>query len=69
MADMAVIYPPCKDCENRKPNCHGKCEDYKAYKEEVGKVRDAKVKRNKEIADFYEASPTYRKRKWGGGQR
>ena len=25
---------PCKGCERRELGCHGKCEDYKAYRED-----------------------------------
>lgn len=27
-ADMPGRKFPCKDCESRKPGCHGKCERY-----------------------------------------
>ena len=25
---------PCKDCQKRRPACHGKCEDYAAFLED-----------------------------------
>ena len=34
--------PPCKDCENRSPGCHGRCETYLAYAEERRKISDAR---------------------------
>lgn len=24
---------PCRDCQERTPECHGRCERYRAYKE------------------------------------
>lgn len=27
------MLPPCKDCPDRAPGCHGKCEKYKAFAE------------------------------------
>ena len=32
-----MIITPCKDCQNRKPYCHGKCEDYKKWREDLEK--------------------------------
>lgn len=41
--------PPCKDCPNRYPACHDKCEKYKAWKSRLDEVN----KRRKE----YDAKP------------
>lgn len=27
------MQPPCKDCPERAPHCHGACERYAAYKQ------------------------------------
>lgn len=26
---------PCKDCEKREPGCHGRCEEYEAFKDKA----------------------------------
>jgi len=31
---------PCKDCPNRYPGCHSKCEQYKAWKQEWDKLKE-----------------------------
>lgn len=31
---------PCKDCQDRKPGCHSKCEKYASYKEKRKKEND-----------------------------
>jgi len=31
---------PCKDCSERKPNCHSKCVHYKMYKHEIEVVKE-----------------------------
>ena len=28
---------PCKDCKRRTPTCHGECEDYKKWNENIPK--------------------------------
>ena len=33
---------PCLKCDNRKPGCHGGCEEYRSYREN----REAAKKRN-----------------------
>ncbi len=35
------IAAPCKDCTNRTPGCHDRCYDYKAWKAEQEKIRQA----------------------------
>ena len=35
---------PCKKCDHRTSECHGNCEDYKPWKEEMEAER---LKRNK----------------------
>ncbi len=32
----------CIDCETRKLGCHGKCEKYKEFKDELDRIREAK---------------------------
>lgn len=38
---------PCKDCENRNPGCHDRCEKYADWKERLNKLNKAR----KEYAD------------------
>ena len=40
------------DCPNRHEGFHGKCEDYKAYKEEAEKIK-AEAKKRKDIFKDY----------------
>lgn len=35
-----MITPPCKDCADRKTDCHAKCEAYRAYRAEVEARRE-----------------------------
>lgn len=30
---------PCKDCEDRAPGCHGYCEKYKEYRQELAEYK------------------------------
>lgn len=32
---------PCKDCKDRAPGCHSRCEKYIAFTEEVKRRREA----------------------------
>lgn len=29
------VTSPCKDCTNRAPSCHSKCEKYQAFRREL----------------------------------
>lgn len=33
---------PCKDCEKRHPSCHSHCEEYKAFRAEIDRAREAR---------------------------
>ncbi|MFT8352195.1 hypothetical protein [Clostridium saccharoperbutylacetonicum] len=46
------LTPPCKDCENRKPLCHGDCEGYLNFKKNKAQVSEARTAymNNKSIA-------------------
>jgi hypothetical protein len=41
--------PPCKDCEERYPACHDKCEKYKDWKGDVLKKKKAIADANYEL--------------------
>ena len=47
---MMVTVCPCKDCERRTPDCHGKCNDYLEWASENSKIRE--VKNEKKRVDF-----------------
>lgn len=42
---------PCKDCEHRRPGCHGECEVYKAWRAPFDTMR-AEKKRARISDDF-----------------
>lgn len=31
---------PCKDCTKREIGCHDRCDDYKAFKDEMNRIKD-----------------------------
>lgn len=35
---------PCQECERREIGCHGRCEDYKAWKAKRRKINDDREK-------------------------
>lgn len=42
----------CKDCPNRKPACHGSCEEYKRQLEEQKKANEWLGKANKQSGEI-----------------
>lgn len=44
---------PCRDCPDRKMNCHSECEKYKEYAKENAKRREAKNKAKEEQWQIY----------------
>lgn len=44
--------PPCKNCENRKPGCHGKCEKYAECRADISRAADNK--RSQSAADSFQ---------------
>nr|DAH42968.1 MAG TPA: hypothetical protein [Caudoviricetes sp.] len=38
--------PPCKGCEFRSELCHGSCTEYKAFKDELERVKAEERKRS-----------------------
>ena len=51
--DMSVkIESPCMDCPDRHEGCHGKCEDYKAYKAAKEKARENERKSKDVFKDY-----------------
>ncbi len=45
---------PCKNCENRRVGCHGKCTTYSLYKDKVDRVRAKKIEEYRLIGYFRE---------------
>ena len=43
---------PCKDCRSRHPKCHGQCEEYAAYLEDIKADKANRYAAYSEI-DFY----------------
>lgn len=39
---------PCKNCEERYPACHGKCEKFAEYRREVDRIAAARRKKKLE---------------------
>lgn len=50
---------PCKDCKDRTPGCHSKCEKYIAYDKENQKARDKRAI----CSMVYGESPEQKRRK------
>ena len=44
--------PPCKDCTDRDPGCHDKCQGYADWKAKLGKVNEERRKYNQRAAIF-----------------
>lgn len=42
MGCLMNVQSGCKDCKERKSNCHSSCERYAKYKEELNRINDAK---------------------------
>lgn len=62
MGLAAMVYNPCKGCEDRRVGCHSGCEGYKAYCEEIKALR-AVIRREKEY-DAY-MKKLYVRNRWG----
>lgn len=46
---------PCKDCENRHPNCHAHCGEYQAFHAENARRLEAQHKANDVFAYRHES--------------
>lgn len=40
MVVSEIIESPCLGCENRAPKCHGACEVYKLYKQDLASIKE-----------------------------
>lgn len=47
------ISSPCLDCEDREPGCHGSCEKYLAYKDQVAALNRAVYEQKGSAAQEY----------------
>ena len=45
--------PPCRDCKERNPGCHGKCERWAAYKEAEAEFFKKHPKPKNETLDYF----------------
>ena len=43
---------PCKGCEDRVPGCHGGCEKYRAFREELDRKKEERLDELKKDALF-----------------
>ena len=59
-----MIRGPCKDCQERTPECHAKCERYAAYREK--KAVEAKKRMESAIMDGYDLDRHRRMSRDGG---
>ena len=46
-----MIPTPCENCGRRHLGCHGKCAEYKAYREDIKQARE-KEHRDKEFGGY-----------------
>ena len=44
---------PCYNCEDRYAGCHGKCDNYKKFKENLEEDKRLKRETKKSIRQFY----------------
>lgn len=54
---------PCLNCEDRILGCHSTCEKYIAYKNEITRRRNLKIKRLKDEEYFIMKNYQYKKKK------
>lgn len=50
---MSQKTPPCKDCKNRRINCHSSCKMYMDFVKAVEKEREDRLDRLKKMDDYY----------------
>ena len=48
----ASVSAPCRDCGDREPGCHGRCEKYQEYKKASEELREQQ-KREKDVYRDY----------------
>lgn len=58
-ADMTFS---CKDCTDREPGCHAKCEKYAADKDKIKKISDEKAKEREVMNMKKDFSASWEKR-------
>lgn len=64
---------PCKDCENRHPNCHSECDAYQSYYRANREENAKRYRENQAVSTIIDQkSKLYHKRqkqkwKWGVG--
>lgn len=54
---------PCKDCEFRRPGCHGSCEPFKTWRSPLDGLREEK-RRLREVDEVIADGSRRRNRRW-----
>ena len=49
-----MLKVPCKDCPERSPTCHAKCEKYQEFNLRREELREARQKESNQRAGFIE---------------
>ena len=55
---------PCKLCDRRRLGCHSHCEDYKAWKDELALITEARVREQKARPTICKAMEKYIWKGW-----
>jgi hypothetical protein len=45
---MTISEAPCRRCNNREAECHGRCSAYKNWREELDEFRDKRGKESEQ---------------------
>lgn len=54
---------PCKDCINRQPGCHSKCDAYTQYSNERMRMREQQRLQNYDLSAFIARVNKHKRRK------
>lgn len=54
MREMPHTTVPCKDCPFREPGCHGRCDQYKAFRRVVDQIREGTYRQTVGDRDAYD---------------
>ena len=65
MNNMLYRGNPCKECGDRHPGCHGGCEKYKAWREEVDRKKNHiyESRKGAELATSFTLDQIYKQQK------
>lgn len=51
----------CMDCTRRTLGCHSRCEEYKAYREKMDRIREARAKERSAVEASVDGYESWRK--------